>query len=76
VVDGPQEWLGTTISFALEQREDWTIILFKHQGWRQPGEFMHHCSTKWVVFLLSLKSLLETGKGTPWPNETRLDSWE
>jgi hypothetical protein len=28
------------------------------------------------VFLLSLKSLLETGKGAPAPNEIKLDSWE
>jgi hypothetical protein len=76
VVDGPEEWIGTKIGFDLVQRGDWTIILFKHQGWRQPVEFMHHCSTKWAVFLLSLKSLLETGKGTPWPNEIKLDDWE
>ena len=76
VVDGPEEWIGTKISFDLEQRGEWTIILFKHQGWQQPMEFMHHCSTKWAVFLLSLKSLLETGKGAAWPNEIKLDSWE
>ena len=76
VVDGPKEWIGTKISFDLEQRGDWTIILFKHTGWKQPVEFMHHCSTKWAVFLLSLKSLLETGKGAAWPNEIKLDSWE
>ena len=76
VVDGPEEWLGTKIGFDLEQREDWTIVLFKHAGWKEPVEFMHHCSTKWGIFLLSLKSLLETGKGAAWPNETKLDSWE
>src|SRR5262245_33886204 len=76
VGDGPEEWLGTTISFDLRQEGDWTIILFKHQGWKSPVEFMHHCSTKWGVFLISLKSLLETGKGRPWPNEIKLDSWE
>jgi Activator of Hsp90 ATPase homolog 1-like protein len=76
VVDGPEEWLGTTIGFDLEQRGDWTIVFFKHAGWKQPVEFMHHCSTKWAVFLLSLKSLLETRKGGPWPNEIKLDSWE
>jgi uncharacterized protein YndB with AHSA1/START domain len=76
VVDGPEEWIGTKVDFDLDQRDDWTIILFKHEGWRQPVEFMHHCSTKWAVFLLSLKSLLETGKGTAWPNEIKLDSWE
>jgi uncharacterized protein YndB with AHSA1/START domain len=76
VVNGPEEWLGTTISFDLKQNDDWTIVLFKHQGWKEPVEFMHHCSTKWAVFLLSLKSRLETGKGAPWPNEIKLDSWE
>ena len=76
VVDGPQEWIGTKVSFDIRQEADWTLILFKHQGWKEPVEFMHHCSTKWGVFLLSLKSLLETGKGGPWPNEIKIDSWE
>jgi uncharacterized protein YndB with AHSA1/START domain len=76
VVDGPQEWLGTKVSFDLKQEGDWTIVLFKHQGWKEPVEFMHHCSTKWGIFLLSLKSLLETGKGGPHPNEIKIDSWE
>jgi len=76
VVDGPAEWIGTKVSFELRQEGDWTIILFKHQGWKEPVEFMHQCSTKWAVFLLSLKSLLETGKGAPAPNDIKLDSWE
>ena len=76
VVDGPKEWIGTKVSFELKQEGDFTIILFKHEGWKEPVEFMHHCSTKWGVFLLSLKSLLETGKGSPWPNDIKLDSWE
>ena len=75
-VAGPEEWIGTKVSFDLRQEGDWTIVWFKHQGWKEPGEFMHHCSTKWGVFLLSLKSLLETGKGAPAPNEIKLDSWE
>lgn len=76
VIDGPEEWLGTRIIFDIKQHGDWTIVLFRHQGWKEPVEFMHHCSTKWAVFLLSLKSLLETGKGAPWPNEIKLDAWE
>lgn len=76
VVGGPAEWIDTKASFELRQEGDWTIVLFKHQGWKEPVEFMHHCSTKWAVFLLSLKSLLETGKGAPAPNDIKLDSWE
>ena len=76
VIEGPPEWVGTRISFDLRQEGDWTILYFKHQGWKEPVPFMHHCSTKWAVFLLSLKSLLETGTGAPWPNEIKLDAWE
>lgn len=35
---------------------------------------MHHCSTKWVIFLMSLKSLLETGKGTPSFDDIKIDN--
>ncbi len=76
VVGGPAEWIGTKVSWELKQEGDWAIVLFKHQGWKEAVEFMHHCSTKWAVFLLSLKSLLETGKGAPNPNDFKLDSWE
>jgi hypothetical protein len=32
-------------------------------------------STKWGVFLMSLKALLETGKGAPEPNDIKIDNW-
>ena len=76
VVDGPAEWIGTKVNWDIRQEGDWTIVLFKHQGWKEPVEFMHHCSTKWGVFLLSLKSLIETGNGAPYPNDLKIDSWE
>ena len=44
-------------------------MLFTHQGWTEPVEFMHHCSTKWGSFLMSLKSLVETGDGAPAPRD-------
>jgi uncharacterized protein YndB with AHSA1/START domain len=75
VVNGPAEWIGSKISFELKQEEDFTVILFKHEGWKEPVEFMYHCSTKWAVFLLSLKSLIETGKGQPSPADVRISNW-
>ena len=65
VVDGPAEWIGTKVGFDLKQSGDYVIVLFKHQGWKEPVEFMHHCSTKWAIYLMSLKSLVETGKVPP-----------
>lgn len=75
VVDGPAEWIGTQVGFDLRQEGEYTIVLFNHQGWREPVEFMHHCTTKWGVFLLSLKALVETGRGQPYPNDVKIDDW-
>jgi uncharacterized protein YndB with AHSA1/START domain len=72
VVGGAPEWIGTKVSFELVPDEKQTKIIFKHQGWKEPVEFMHHCSTKWATFLMSLKSLLETGKGAPFPDDVHI----
>nr|MDT0664619.1 SRPBCC domain-containing protein [Micromonospora sp. DSM 115978] len=75
VVDGPAEWVGTTVTWELNQAGDYTVVLFSHAGWREPVEFMHHCSTKWAVYLLSLKALLETGTGNPDPRDVKISDW-
>ncbi|MFC5475682.1 SRPBCC family protein [Paraherbaspirillum soli] len=76
VVDGPAEWMDTKISWDLRQDGEYCIVLFKHQGWKEPVEFMHHCSTKWAIFMMSLKSFLENGKGAPAPNDIKIDNWD
>jgi uncharacterized protein YndB with AHSA1/START domain len=75
VTDGPAEWIGTHISFELKKEGEYAIVLFRHQGWKEPVEFMHHCSTKWATFLMSLKALVETGQGTPSPQDIKIDNW-
>jgi uncharacterized protein YndB with AHSA1/START domain len=69
------EWIGTKIHWDLKPEGDHTVVLFKHEGWREPIEFMHHCSTKWGSFLMSLKQYLETGQGAPWPHDVHVDNW-
>ena len=75
VVDGPPEWVGTSVQWDLRQDGDYTIVLFKHEGWREPVEFMYHCSTKWATFLMSLKQLVETGEGAPNPRDVQISDW-
>lgn len=75
VVGGPEEWIGTHVQFDLRQDGDWTIVLFRHEGWREPVEFMAHCSTKWATYLVSLKQLLETGRGAPDPRDLLISDW-
>ena len=72
VVDGPDEWVGTNVEWDLRQDGDYTIVMFRHRGWKEPVEFMHHCSTKWATYLMSLKSLVETGTGSPSPRDVHI----
>jgi uncharacterized protein YndB with AHSA1/START domain len=74
VVGGPVAWIGTTVSFQLRQDDGFTTVLFKHQGWKEQSELMHHCSTKWAMFLMSLKAAVETGTGAPYPNDVHISN--
>lgn len=73
--EGPDEWIGTDITFELSQQDDQVIIIFGHRNWREAIEFTAHCSMKWAVFLLSLRDYVETGKGKPSPNDLKIDNW-
>ncbi|QQP98434.1 SRPBCC family protein [Lysobacter enzymogenes] len=75
VAAGPQDWIGTKIGFDLKQEGEYAVVLFKHEGWREASESMHHCSTKWAIFLMSLKAYLETGTGRPSPDDVKIDNW-
>jgi len=70
-VGGADEWIGTRQSFDLSRQGDDTVVLFTHADWRSPSEFMAHCSARWAYFMLSLKRLMETGVGTPFPEDLK-----
>ena len=61
----PEDWQGSEIAFELHEDSKQTILNFSHYNWADSGEFLAHCSTKWGVFMMSLKSFVETGKGMP-----------
>jgi hypothetical protein len=65
-------WLVTPCS---TWEDDQTTVLFKHLGWREPLELMHHGSTTSAMLLMSLRSLVETGSGSPDPHAVRIDNW-
>ena len=70
---GPEAWSGSKISFLLGVDGEQTTVRFSHTDWNEVSDFMAHCSTKWAVFLLSLKEALETGIGKPFPNDVQID---
>jgi uncharacterized protein YndB with AHSA1/START domain len=72
---GPEDWIGSYVEFDLRAHEEgeMTLLFFRHRDWRAESEFTAHCSTKWAVFLLSLKDYLEKGKGQPFPRDRKID---
>ena len=71
--DIPDGWVGSEIIFLLQPEADQTFVRFTHGNWQAVSDFLGHCSTKWAVFLLSLKAALETGTGQPFPNDIQID---
>lgn len=69
----PKDWMGSEILFELNEDDKQTIVNFAHYNWAQADDFLAHCSTKWGVFLMSLKSCIETGQGQPWPDDVHID---
>lgn len=64
-VDGNREWIGTKLTFELEDRDGATFLKFSHLNWKAESEFFGFCNHHWGRYLDSLKSLCETGKGRP-----------
>jgi uncharacterized protein YndB with AHSA1/START domain len=59
------EWMNTTISFDLEEKDGRTLLRFAHSDWRTVTDTFADCNYAWARFMTSLKSYCETGTGTP-----------
>ena len=71
--DMPGGWMGTEILFELQPDEKQTIVNFSHYNWLKSDDFLAHCCTKWGVFMMSLKSSIEKGRGQPYPDDVHID---
>jgi hypothetical protein len=60
-----EEWIGTDIFFDMEEKEGSTLLRFTHGGWKASTDMLAGCTYDWALFMKSLKSLCETGTGTP-----------
>ncbi|HEV3187456.1 MAG TPA: SRPBCC domain-containing protein [Acidimicrobiales bacterium] len=72
---GPDEWLNTRLDFVLQTSDTETVLLFTHANWKEPVEFMYHCSTKWGQFLVGLKVSLERWTSSAFPDDLAISSW-
>ena len=70
------EWKDTIITFNLIDTGEQVFINFSHTDWAEQSDLCSHCSTKWAVFMLSMKGYLETGKGQPFPEDIAINHTE
>jgi uncharacterized protein YndB with AHSA1/START domain len=63
-------WQGNDIEFNLKADGNDTTLLFAHRGFPRADEGYASATTRWGFYLLSLKRYLQTGKGTPNPDDS------
>ena len=59
------QWAGTSVAWQLIPVQNGTQVVFTHDGFAQAEAAYEQTPGNWDYFLASLKSYLETGKGTP-----------
>ncbi len=62
---GPPHWEGTSVTWELTPVNNGTKLHFGHYGFAAVDAGYEQTGGGWEFFLGSLKSYLETGKGTP-----------
>ncbi len=60
------EWIGTTISFDISEKDGKTQLVFTHHGLTPEYECYDICEDAWTNYIQhSLRGLIATGKGRP-----------
>ncbi len=71
--DSFKSWNNTQLIFEIKEKENQVFLTQIHQNINSEDiESLTYFTTKWTIYLLSLKQYLETGVGTPYPNESKL----
>lgn len=64
-IDSDPEWIGTNISFEINEIDGKTSVILRHTDWREVTDYYRFCNYNWAIFLLSLKQYCEEGVGIP-----------
>ena len=65
MVEGPPDWLDTTITWSLSADEGQTMLHFAHRGFASTDGNFAGVNYNWGWYITSLKFLLEKGEGMP-----------
>ena len=71
-VAGPGPWQDGLLEFTFVQGDEQVWVGLQHENPRVSDDDFIYFSTKWPIYLLSLRDFIETGSGTPYPNEAKI----
>lgn len=71
-ISGPGPWKDSELLFELERSEEQVFLTLTHQNSNASDDDFLYFSTKWPVYLLSLKGLVEEGTGKPYPGDVKI----
>jgi uncharacterized protein YndB with AHSA1/START domain len=67
--DGPGPWNKSRLDFSLGQADGQVFVTLVHSSEIATDDDFLYFNTKWPLYLLSLRDLIEHGKGRPSPND-------
>jgi len=65
-INSDPEWIGTIISFDIEEKNGKSFVTLRHMNWKEVTPFYRSCNYNWAIFLYSLKTYCEGGEGIPY----------
>ncbi len=69
---GPGAWAGSTLSFDLHEDQGQVFVTLVHENTAASEDDLLYFNTKWPLYLLSLRDLVESGAGQPYPSEVKI----
>ncbi len=71
-VSGPGPWQDCTLEFSLRQDADQVWVGLVHENEAASDDDFLYFTTKWTCYLLSLRDLIESGAGRPYPKDVKI----
>ena len=71
-VSGPRPWQDCSLEFSFKQDADQVWVELVHENEAASEDDFLYFNTKWTCYLLSLRDLIENGKGRPYPNDVKI----
>ncbi|NKB81362.1 MAG: hypothetical protein GKS05_05620 [Nitrospirales bacterium] len=71
-VSGPGLWHDCSLEFSFKQDANQVWVELVHESEASSKDDFLYFNTKWTCYLLSLRDLIENGKGCPYPNDVKI----